>query len=48
MPSQGTLEERFPELFCQTDVDPRARHRDRPMKVLIIGMMRTGTKCKYL
>ncbi|MCJ1250921.1 hypothetical protein MMC30_008149 [Trapelia coarctata] len=44
MPAQGSIEERFPELFNQTTVDPWTRKRDRKMKVLVIGMMRTGTK----
>lgn len=46
MPAKGTIEERFPELFNQTTVDPWTRTRDRKMKVLVIGMMRTGTMCK--
>lgn len=46
MPAQGTIEQRFPELFNQTTVDPWTRTRDRKMKVLVIGMMRTGTMCK--
>ena len=46
MPTKGSFEERFPELFNQTTVDPWTRKRDRKMKVLIIGMMRTGTSCK--
>ncbi|MCJ1475763.1 hypothetical protein MMC13_004427 [Lambiella insularis] len=43
MPSLGTLEERFPELFNQASINPRSRTRKVEMKVLVIGMMRTGT-----
>ena len=45
MPSHGTDRERFPELFDQTSIDPRSRTRTVEMQVLVIGMMRTGTKC---
>ncbi|MCJ1321788.1 hypothetical protein MMC15_007133 [Xylographa vitiligo] len=44
MPSHGTDRERFPELFDQTSIDPRSRIRTVEMQVLVIGMMRTGTK----
>ncbi|MCJ1288176.1 hypothetical protein MMC26_007531 [Xylographa opegraphella] len=44
MPSRGTDRDRFPELFDQTSVDPRSRTRKVEMQVLVIGMMRTGTK----
>ena len=40
-------EVRFPECFNQTEVDPRSRTRTTPMEVLVIGMMRTGTKCAH-
>ena len=46
MPSRGTDRDRFPELFDQTSVDPRSRIRKVEMQVMVIGMMRTGTKCK--
>ena len=48
MPSAGTDEERFPELFNQTSINPRDRKRTVEMKVLVIGLMRTGTKCEDL
>ncbi|MCJ1385417.1 hypothetical protein MMC17_008540 [Xylographa soralifera] len=44
MPSAGTEPERFPELFYQTNIDPRSRTRKVEMQVMVIGMMRTGTK----
>jgi len=44
MPSVGTEPERFPELFYQTNIDPRSRTRKVEMRVMVIGMMRTGTK----
>ncbi|MCJ1434259.1 hypothetical protein MMC27_003626 [Xylographa pallens] len=44
MPAHGTERERFPELFDQTNIDPRSRTRKIEMQVLVIGMMRTGTK----
>jgi len=47
MPTAGTERERFPELFDQTSIDPRSRTRKVEMQVLVIGMMRTGTKCKF-
>lgn len=46
MPTTGTAQDRFPELFGQTSINPRSRKRKVEMKVLVIGMMRTGTKCK--
>ena len=45
MPTLGTERDRFPELFDQTSIDPRSRTRKVEMQVLVIGMMRTGTKC---
>ncbi|MCJ1394123.1 hypothetical protein MMC18_007001 [Xylographa bjoerkii] len=44
MPALGTDRERFPELFDQTSINPRSRTRKVEMQVLVIGMMRTGTK----
>ena len=46
MPTPGSLEARFPEVYYQTDIDRRGRERTVDMKVIIIGMMRTGTMCK--
>ncbi|KAL9128332.1 MAG: hypothetical protein Q9217_002961 [Psora testacea] len=43
MPSKGTPQERFPELFYQTEVDRRFKPRTVEMEVLVLGMMRTGT-----
>lgn len=41
-----TMQEKHPELFTTTlDVDPRNRNRVVPMKVLSLGMPRTGTAC---
>ena len=42
-----TDEERFPELFCEDkNIDRHKCHRVVPMKVLVLGMMRTGTACE--
>ena len=46
MPTNGTLQERFPELFFQTEVDRRSNKRTVRMEILVLGMMRTGTMCK--
>ncbi|SLM39230.1 hypothetical protein LPUS_09732 [Lasallia pustulata] len=35
--------ERFPELYNQTNIDRRTCTRVVPMRVLVLGMMRTGT-----
>ncbi|PGH00649.1 hypothetical protein AJ80_09139 [Polytolypa hystricis UAMH7299] len=43
MPTEGTSQERFPELFFQTEVDRRLSKRTVKMEVLVLGMMRTGT-----
>lgn len=40
--------ERFPELYNQAHVDRRTCTRVVPMRVLVLGMMRTGTMCKCL
>ena len=46
MSRSPTLQEKHPELFAiNTDVDPRKRKRVMPMKVLSLGMPRTGTAC---
>jgi hypothetical protein len=45
MPSIGSQDERFPEIFHPTNIDRRGRRRTVEMKVLVIGMMRTGTMC---
>jgi hypothetical protein len=45
--TKHTPEEKFPEITHQTWVDPRTRSRKKPMEVLVIGMMRTGTLCKW-
>lgn len=38
--------ERFPELFMEDKhIDRRTCKREVPMKVLVFGMMRTGTAC---
>jgi len=43
-----TLEERFPEMFSPNrHIDRRHCERTVPMKVLVLGMCRTGTACKY-
>ncbi len=40
------MQEKHPELFDDTmDVDPRKRKRILPLKVLSLGMPRTGTAC---
>lgn len=39
--------ERFPELFVKDKrIDRRQCKREVPMKVLVCGMMRTGTACQ--
>ena len=43
---QLSNEERFPELYHTTYEDPRRRTRTKPMEILVIGMMRTGTMCE--
>ena len=45
---QLSKRERFPEAFNTTYNDPRSRTRTKPMEVLVIGMMRTGTMCESL
>lgn len=42
-----TEEERFPELFVNTNIDRRTCQRVVPLKVIVIGMPRTGTQCMY-
>ena len=43
-----TLEERFPEMFSPNrHIDRRQCERTVPMKVLVLGMCRTGTACKF-
>ena len=39
------MQEKHPELFTTSDLDPRKRDRVVPMKVLSLGMPRTGTAC---
>lgn len=42
-----TLEERFPEMFAPNrHIDRRKCERTVPMKVLVLGMCRTGTACE--
>ncbi|KAL8798118.1 MAG: hypothetical protein Q9182_006945 [Xanthomendoza sp. 2 TL-2023] len=38
-----TDRERFPDYFVERNIDRRQCHRVVPMKVLVIGMLRTGT-----
>ena len=38
-----TDQERFPRYFIDLDIDRRKCERTVPMKVLVIGMLRTGT-----
>ena len=38
-------EERFPELFVHTNIDRRICQRVVPLKVIVVGMPRTGTQC---
>lgn len=42
-----TKEERFPELFVNTNIDRRICRRVVPLKVIVVGMPRTGTQCMY-
>ena len=39
------MQEKHPELFMTFDEDPQKRKRVVPMKVLSLGMPRTGTAC---
>lgn len=39
-----TKEERFPELFVNTNIDRRICRRVVPLKVIVVGMPRTGTQ----
>ncbi|KAL9069324.1 MAG: hypothetical protein Q9161_005604 [Pseudevernia consocians] len=39
-----TEEERFPELFVNTNIDRRMCRRVVPLKVIVVGMPRTGTQ----
>ena len=48
MPTLGSVEDRFPELFNQTQIDRRGKKRTVEMQVMVIGMMRTGTMCEWL
>lgn len=41
-----TDQERFPDYFVEEDIDRRKCTRVVPMKVLVIGMLRTGTLCE--
>lgn len=41
-----TDRERFPDYFVEEDIDRRKCTRVVPMKVLVIGMLRTGTLCE--
>lgn len=40
--------ERFPELFVDGNVDRRKCERIVPMKILVLGFMRTGSQCVFL
>ena len=40
-----TAHERFPELFVNTNIDRRTCRRVVPLKVIVVGMPRTGTQC---
>ena len=42
-----TEEERFPDLFVNTNIDRRICRRVVPLKVIVLGMPRTGTQCMY-
>ena len=43
-----TVEEKFPELFAvNRKIDRRQCTRVVPMRVLVLGMCRTGTHCTY-
>lgn len=42
-----TEEERLPELFFNTNIDRRTCRRVVPLKVIVVGMPRTGTQCMY-
>ena len=42
-----TEEERFPELFVNTNIDRRTCQRVVPLKVIVFGMPRTGTQCMH-
>lgn len=35
----------FPELFVDTNIDRRKCERVVPLKVIVLGMPRTGTQC---
>lgn len=42
-----TDHEKYPEMFEEDhQLDPRARKRTVPMKVMNLSMIRTGTNCK--
>lgn len=43
-----TEEERFPELLVNTNIDRRICQRVVPLKVIVVGMPRTGTQCTYI
>lgn len=42
-----TGKERFPELFVNTSIDRRKCSRVIPLKVIVVGMPRTGTQCMH-
>jgi hypothetical protein len=42
-----TDKERFPEIFATNHVNRRGAKRVVPMKVLVLGIGRTGTACEY-
>ena len=43
MTEKMTDRERFPRYFVEKNIDRRQCERTVPMKVLVIGMLRTGT-----
>ena len=43
----ATERERFPELFVESNIDRRKCERVVPMKVLVLGFMRTGSQCAF-
>ncbi len=46
MAKSMTDREQFPDYFVEEDIDRRRCTRVVPMKVLVIGMLRTGTLCE--
>ena len=47
-PTMSSERERFPELFVEGNIDRRKCERVVPMKVLVLGFMRTGSQCAFI